>query len=1060
MFLHHKPEKMREVDFKNPPAKFRGTPFWAWNCKLEKEMLRRQIGYFKEMGMGGFHMHCRTGMDTEYLGEEFMDLAADCNETAKKNGMLCWLYDEDRYASGFGGGYVTRNIRFRERYLLLTPEVRTDAEPDREHFEKACEEGQEPAGYYLCSYRVNLEDGILTGYQAADQPAQGGDVWNAYLMIDEKTSWWNNQTYVNTLDPSALKYFIETTHERYYEKMGKDFGKSIPAIFTDEPQFTQIQNLSFAGERKELKFPFTDDMEESFQKTYGYSLLGHFPEVVWEQEGPATVRYHFINHLTDRFSQAYAGQIGRWCENHNIAMTGHMKGEETLRSQTVFTGETMRSLQYFHIPGHDVLCDQRDYPTAKMAQSVARQFGRYGALSETYGVTNWDFDFKGHKMSGDWQAALGIGVRVHHVSWLSMKGEAKRDYPASINYQSPWYREYSMLETYFGRVNAALTSGRPEVKVGIIHPVESFWMVFGPNDQTHERQQALEEGYRNLCDWLTFGLIDFDYISEAVLENEKGPAFDGKGFVMGQMRYQVILVPGCLTLRRNTRKRLEEFARNGGTVLILGEAPRWTDGKEDPDADRLPAVCGTMPFERGALMRRLDEFRDVEILLEDGSRADNLVYQMRTDEEGQWLFAAHGFEKLRDTFWSMVECRDYPYMEKLHIRLKGEVSLTVYDAMNGEKREISARQENGKTETEVLLGIHDSLLLRLEPVREKGRSGQPVKEEWIQTGRTRVPQPWKITREEPNVLILDRAAYRMDEEAWQPEEDILRLDNICRSRFGYPPKEEARAQPWTVRGETDFPHRLSLRFTVNSAINTAANLALEDPEAGEILVNGISVDPSDTGWYVDEAIRVVRLPGLRKGTNFIELRIPYGEKANVENCYLLGDFGVENTGRENLLIPARERYVFGDLTRQGMPFYGGNLTYHCRLEITEKEKVWLKAQYFEGPLLGITVNQKKVGTIAFAPYEICLGELEPGAYELEITAYGNRYHTFGQLHNCDENYSWFASCSWRTKGDRYCEEYLTKRLGLWAAPEILTFRRRDPETSGKGKETEHRGEVS
>lgn len=1048
MYLHHKPERMREEDFQNPPAKFRGAPFWAWNCRLKKEMLRRQIGYFKEMGMGGFHMHCRTGMDTEYLGEEFMSLAEDCNETAKQKGLLCWLYDEDRYASGFGGGYVTRDIRFRERYLLLTPEVRTDVKEDQKQFRDACAAGEEPKGYFLRSYRVKLKDGILTGYETAEYPKLGNDVWNAYLLVDEKTSWWNNQTYVNTLDPEALKRFIALTHERYYERLGRDFGRSIPAIFTDEPQFAQMQNLSFSEERRPVSFPFTDDLEESFQREYGYSLLGHFPEVVWEQEKPATVRYHFINHVTDRFSKAYAGQISGWCERHNLAMTGHMKGEETLRSQTVFTGETMRSLQYFHIPGHDVLCDQRDYPTAKLAQSAARQFGRYAALSETYGVTNWDFDFKGHKMSGDWQAALGIGVRVHHVSWLSMRGEAKRDYPASINYQSPWYREYAMLETYFGRLNAALTSGYPGVRVGVIHPIESFWMVFGPNDRTSERQQALEDGYRNLCEWLTFGLIDFDYISEALLAEESGPAFDSQGFVMGKMRYQAILVPGCLTLRSSTRKRLEAFAKSGGTVLLLGGAPCWTDGKPEKDGERLAGLCETIPFERGALLRRLEEFRDVDVLLDDGSRADNLVYQTRHDEEGRWLFLAHGFEKLRDTFWSMVECRDYPYLENIHIRLRGNFELTVYDAMTGKKEKLPSRYRNGRTEAETLLGIHDSLLLRLLPVTETDREAEKKTDErWVQTGRRRVPQPWKISREEPNVLLMDRASYRIDQEEWQLEEDLLRLDNQCRRRFGYPLKEEAGAQPWTVQKKPEFPHLLSLRFSVYSRIDTAARLALEDPEAAELLVNGNAVEKKVCGWYVDEAIRIVELPALKKGKNIIELRIPYGETANVESCYLLGEFGVENTGRENVLIQPRETYVFGDLTRQGLPFYGGNLTYHCRLTVTERERVCLRAQYFAGPLLGIRLNGEEKGRIAFAPYEADLGILEAGEHELEITAYGNRYHTFGQLHNCDENYSWFASCSWRTQNDRYCEEYLMKKLGLWAAPELLFFRQRTDGTT-------------
>lgn len=47
--------------FENPPAFYRGAPFWAWNNKLDKEQLVRQISYFKEMGMGGFHIHCRVG---------------------------------------------------------------------------------------------------------------------------------------------------------------------------------------------------------------------------------------------------------------------------------------------------------------------------------------------------------------------------------------------------------------------------------------------------------------------------------------------------------------------------------------------------------------------------------------------------------------------------------------------------------------------------------------------------------------------------------------------------------------------------------------------------------------------------------------------------------------------------------------------------------------------------------------------------------------------------------------------------------------------------------------
>ena len=146
-----------------------------------------------------------------------------------------------------------------------------------------------------------------------------------------------------------------------------------------------------------------------------------------------------------------------------------------------------------------MLCDFRELTTAKQAESAVHQFGYEGMLSELYGVTNWDFDFRGHKLAGDWQAALGVTIRVHHLAWTSMAGEAKRDYPASISYQSPWYKEYHLIEDYFGRLNTALTRGSAEVKVGVVHPVESYWLLGRPGaNRRHPPGDGLQfpEAYR------------------------------------------------------------------------------------------------------------------------------------------------------------------------------------------------------------------------------------------------------------------------------------------------------------------------------------------------------------------------------------------------------------------------------------------------------------------------------------------------------------------------------------------------------------------------------------
>ena len=111
--------------FRSPTSEYRAAPFWAWNCRLEEDELLRQIEIFHEMGFGGFHMHVRTGMDTEYLSDEFMHLIRSCTDKAKNEKMLAWLYDEDRWPSDAAGGIVTKDKRFRARHLLFTSDPMT-----------------------------------------------------------------------------------------------------------------------------------------------------------------------------------------------------------------------------------------------------------------------------------------------------------------------------------------------------------------------------------------------------------------------------------------------------------------------------------------------------------------------------------------------------------------------------------------------------------------------------------------------------------------------------------------------------------------------------------------------------------------------------------------------------------------------------------------------------------------------------------------------------------------------------------------------------------------------
>ncbi len=109
-----------EQAFKTPGAAYRGMPFWAWNGKLSPDELRRQIRLMKQMGLGGFFMHSRVGLDTPYLKDAWFKCVDACLDEAKKQDMQAWLYDEDRWPSGAAGGLVTKNPKYRMRTLVMT----------------------------------------------------------------------------------------------------------------------------------------------------------------------------------------------------------------------------------------------------------------------------------------------------------------------------------------------------------------------------------------------------------------------------------------------------------------------------------------------------------------------------------------------------------------------------------------------------------------------------------------------------------------------------------------------------------------------------------------------------------------------------------------------------------------------------------------------------------------------------------------------------------------------------------------------------------------------------
>ncbi len=1007
--------------FKNPTKEYRAAPFWSWNCELKKDVLEKQIEVMKKMGFGGYYMHTRVGMATPYLSDEFMSLVGACIEKGKQEDMNSYLYDEDRWPSGTAGGFTVKaSLENVQKVLCFTYYPYDDGTLVTEG-DKAKAVAPNSKYTFLACFDIELnKDSKLVSYKRialADDIPAGHEKWFAYMEYSD---------YCDVMRKETIDTFINITHEKYKEWFGREFGADVPTIFTDEPQMKPKKILAKASDKTPVSLPYTNDFDDTFQKKYGISIKDHFPVLIWENaDGTISpIRYYYHDHTTDRFVEAFCDNIGNWCEKNNIMFTGHLMNEASLFSQTVSMGEAMRHYRGFQIPGIDMLCDKRELNTAKQAQSAAHQYGKEGVMSELYGVTNWDFDFRGHKLQGDWQAALGVTHRVPHLYWVSMGGEAKRDYPASIGHQSPWYTEYSHIEDHFARVNTVLTRGTPDVRVAVIHPIESYWLHYGPADQTGAARSAIGDRHEQLTKWLLFDMQDFDFVCEALLpEQYKESDTD---FVVGEMKYKTVIVPYLTTIRKTTLDALKKFRAAGGNVIFMGEAPTMVDAIPSDEAKIFADNCVKIAWSNIALANELEKYRFVSVTKNDGYPLDNVIYQLRDDSDVKNLFISHVYK----------EDYDVSPLISANIVLSGEWTVHEYCTMTGEKRRLAVTYENGKTKFPWISKLCDSLLLELTAGKDAENGGYVFAPQKFVKAESPVHKA-SYELEEANVLLLDRASHSLNGGEWHEPLDVLKIDTELRMQLGATAIRRKGVQPWQIPLDKNPKDRVALRFTFESEIEyEGAELALEYPEYATIVFNGENVPVNVIGTYVDNAICRVPMPKIKKGENEILVTLRYGNVNSIESCYLLGNFGVEARGYYPVITELPNVLYFKDIVDQKLAFYGGNLKYS--FTIMGGGKKTIEIGKYRGAVIKVFVDGEEKGYVDFPPHRLFLGDLSEGEHAVEIILYGNRMNTFGQLHKTDEFLAWTGPDSWRTNGRFWTDEYMLTRTGILTAPRILT----------------------
>jgi hypothetical protein len=985
--------------FQNPPKTYREAPFWSWNDDLDPEELMRQIGLMDEAGWGGFFMHSRVGLRTPYMGRQWLACIRACAEEARKRGMGAWLYDEDKWPSGFAGGLsVAANPGYRTQYLVCNVTNRPALVAER-----------------IATFAAREVEGQLTDIRPDDAPALA-DSADRVIQFYPQTmalgnAWFQDFCYLDVLNADAVRAFLESTHEAYARAVGEEFGKAVPGIFTDEPQFRQP--------REQLALPWTASFPAIFQERRGYDLLPHLPALFFDVGDFYAARYDYWRTITELFLENYSRQIFDWCEARNLVYTGHYNAEDSLRSQTDNIGAAMVHYPYMHIPGVDKLGREINAHagtvlTFKQLDSVVCQAGKPRALCENYGCGGQDFAHTGRKWIGDWAYVLGITLNNPHLSLYSMRGERKRDYPQNIFFQQPWWPENALIADYFARLSYVLSQGQRVVDILVIHPIGSAWTLYRPG-HTYEIGR-LDRALDDLLMTLMQNQRDFHLGDEMLMEQDAGcrtQETSGPILQVGKMHYRLVIVPPGTMLTQNTARLLREFAAAGGSILALEPTPTLVDGRP-ADEPALPEMSHVVDL--ASLPQALD---------------DLLPFDVRVPGRPA-IWAHHRRIGEAEVYFLVNIDRDRGGPATVELQSAGR--LEEWDPVTGDVRQLPCWQQDGVTRVTLDFPPVGSHLLVLHPRQEPVLFRQTPERVVSQIA---LSDHWELSLNGPNALTLDTAQVRLGDEEWGEPLHVL----------------DAHGAVANAGVGVDF----ALRFTFDADVQVPppVYLAVESPERFEIAVNGQPVASKDAGWWTDTSFRKLDIsPAVRAGRNDVVLSGVFARDTELESVYVVGGFGVAGRRlREENRFNGQvfDRYAPGfrltapptgaqakggsvvavDLTAQGLAFFAGRATLRQTVNLPPLDgRTVLELHNLRAAVAHVRVNGQPAGTVAWQPHQVDVtAALRVGENTIEIELVGTLRNLLGPHHLNKGDLVWTGPKEFRIK-NRWTDDYILVPFGL------------------------------
>ena len=944
---------MNKEFLKNPPKKYRPAPFWSWNEKLTVQSTAEQVEIMEKAGLGGFFMHARGGLQTNYLKDDWFQNIKAASEKANETGMLAWGYDENGWPSGFGCGAVNGlGVEYQQKYLR-------------------CEQTDS----------TKTTDRTITNVMV--------DGKNLHFYYDV------NPFYVDVMDKKVIAEFLKSTHEKYIDVLGEKLGGMV-GFFTDEPQ------VSRNG------YPWSFILDDEYKKAYGDSLLEKLPALFVETEGYTVVRYRYWKLVRDLFTAAFNEQIYAWCREHNQLYTGHMTFEEDFWGHMQCSGSAMPNYEFMDIPGMDHLGRMlAEITTIMQVTSAANQLGKKQILSETFALCGWNVSFEELRWIYESQMVRGINYLCQHLEGYSLRGIRKRDYPASLYRHQPWWKDYKSFNDMVSRIGMLIAEGDVDYNVLLLHSVESGWLIYNdadPDSQAKTNQPC--HTLKSVMEVLERAQIHYHFGDNKLIERH-GSVENGV-FKIGTQSYKTVVVPPADCFGKATFEALKEFKNQGGTVIFTEKMPTFIDGEPTDEwqtvfgdcvmADRndlpkyIPEKLRKIKLDYAShdtktvlsLVRRFD---DEKMTMHYLVNPNNEKIDFKATVKGQsgCIFDAETGETAPLCF--EVNGDEIIISESLHKR--GSIVMFVYD----DDREKPAAKENKL----------------LNPISLKGEWSIAADDNALTLDYCDLYVNGKLTHKNLPVSDVQEilCAYRKmvnAEVVFSFKAESIDFNN-CKLLVETPEIFDIYVNGGKV-DKTDLGYRYDPAFRlidVKDFVKLGDNeikLSCEFVQSEEVyqnMANGLIFESEKNKLTYDMEIEAVYLVGdfaVKTDKSF----------EHIDRRALRVDGGFYVTS-------APKTVTDGNIAEQGYPFFAGSMAFKKAFRLTADEIENRSICFGElcSTVTEVKVNGKSAGKVMWQPYSVDLsGLLVEGENEIEITVTGNLRNLLGPFHlNEGESY-WVA----------------------------------------------------